>query len=581
MEWQLSFAAAGSFVEHLSSPHLSCSCGYDAAAREDGLVAGQRCSGGGGASSSSITTSSSSNDSGGCGSSITTSSSSAPGGAPAYFQPAGVCWSSDDGGCPRLLQLDDAEAQLLCMWVRTGLWVLPNISSQLKIARASAKEAAACAAAASTSTSSSLREDEEASCSSSGSSGAASEQLGPSVWLKLKLRGGGKLTALVEVLESDWRPLSLRLCLAGEHEVWRFSDWHQWQPGLWLAGGAVQSTTGEGGVVNDYSLAAVQVSSVGSSGAAGSGSTDGGSGTNSSSSRRFVQPPAPLLPPCSSFVPGLPEEVPAWHTSSGHSLVRPLLNGRDVGYFILDTGASGFVLDPSTGDALGLEAFGELQVTSIVGRIASRYRRADTFQLGPLRMARPLLMELPMAGLVTGVPDGGRVVGIVGYDVLRRAVVHVPAPPRRPPPPAAVASAPLELVTAEGRRHRGLFMVDSGAGGLDIVLNARAAQALGLGKGSTATHIKGLGGGGGARMTAQRCQLGEVWLGPHCFTSVQALYREGPGGNGGLELSQHTSGIVCGGVLGRCTLVFDYPRLRLAVRRPAAPEAAAVAAAAG
>lgn len=140
-----------------------------------------------------------------------------------------------------------------------------------------------------------------------------------------------QLTALVEVVEADWRPLSVRLCLAGEHEVWTFSDWHQWQPGLWLAGGAVQSTTGEGGVVNDYALAAVQVrsaaaSTAGSSadggGYGGSGDNDSSGSSNSSSSvtggRRFAQPPAPLLPPGSSFVPGLPEEVPAWHTTSGH-----------------------------------------------------------------------------------------------------------------------------------------------------------------------------------------------------------------------------------------------------------------------
>lgn len=44
------------------------------------------------------------------------------------------------------------------------------------------------------------------------------------------------------------------------------------------------------------------------------------------------------------------------------SLVKPRLNGREVGYFILDTGASGFVLDPQAADALDLEAFGELQV---------------------------------------------------------------------------------------------------------------------------------------------------------------------------------------------------------------------------
>lgn len=58
------------------------------------------------------------------------------------------------------------------------------------------------------------------------------------------------------------------------------------------------------------------------------------------------------------------------------SLVRPLINGREVGYFIFDTGASGFVLDPAVAAELGLEGFGELQVTSMVGKVASRFRCA-------------------------------------------------------------------------------------------------------------------------------------------------------------------------------------------------------------
>lgn len=172
--------------------------------------------------------------------------------------------------------------------------------------------------------------------------------------------------------------------------------------------------------------------------------------------------------------------------------MQPLLDGRPVGYFIFDTGASGFVLDPAVAEALGLEAFGELQVTSMVGKVASRFRcgtmvlpqgachaarpscllppvgrqagvslvperagagtwrgdlacpalggkarqqstlaqlrrlrallfvfvsprrRAASFQLGPLRIERPLLMELPCTGLVAGLPEGGRVAGIVG-----------------------------------------------------------------------------------------------------------------------------------------------------------------------
>ena len=234
MEWRLSFAADGSFVEHLSSPQLSCSCGYDAAASgQDGAERGGGSSGGGrtgtGSSGGNGGGSSGNGSSGGSRS----SSRGAPVGASAYFQPRGVCWTSDDGGCPRLLQLDDAEAQLLCMWVRTGLWVLPNISAQLDIARASANEASACAAAAASSSSDgSLCEDEEAGSSSGGSSREAGGQLGPTVWLKLRLRGGGKVRlsagkeAPAPVLLDAWpqcaRPAGCRTWAAGSLWLWLY-----------------------------------------------------------------------------------------------------------------------------------------------------------------------------------------------------------------------------------------------------------------------------------------------------------------------------------------------------------------------
>jgi predicted aspartyl protease len=47
--------------------------------------------------------------------------------------------------------------------------------------------------------------------------------------------------------------------------------------------------------------------------------------------------------------------------------VLPLLDGRPVGYFIFDTGASGFVIDPAAAEQLGLEAFGELQARVLRG----------------------------------------------------------------------------------------------------------------------------------------------------------------------------------------------------------------------
>lgn len=81
-----------------------------------------------------------------------------------------------------------------------------------------------------------------------------------------------------------------------------------------------------------------------------------------------------------------------------------------------------------------------------------------------------------------------------------------------------------------------------------------------------------MGGGSQDRITAHNCQLAEVRLGVYSFHGVQALYHSVPAGSdgsgAGLELSHHTSGIVCAGLLGRCGLVFDYARMRVAVAGP-------------
>ena len=94
-------------------------------------------------------------------------------------------------------------------------------------------------------------------------------------------------------------------------------------------------------------------------------------------------------------------------------LARATINGEeDVGYFIVDTGASGFVVETSAADALNLEAFGVVHVTGMAGKIKGKFRRADTFQLGPLQIKNAVMMEMPCGGLVTGAP--GPVIGIVG-----------------------------------------------------------------------------------------------------------------------------------------------------------------------
>ena len=63
--------------------------------------------------------------------------------------------------------------------------------------------------------------------------------------------------------------------------------------------------------------------------------------------------------------------------SSDHVLVRPHINGRDVGPFILDTGASGLVLDQRVADDLNLNTFGEVHVSGVSTKVKCAFRRYE------------------------------------------------------------------------------------------------------------------------------------------------------------------------------------------------------------
>lgn len=64
-------------------------------------------------------------------------------------------------------------------------------------------------------------------------------------------------------------------------------------------------------------------------------------------------------------------KIPAWKTPSCHILVKPLINGKEAGYMIFDTGASGLVIEKPLADELNLEAFGEVFVSGMAGKVLS------------------------------------------------------------------------------------------------------------------------------------------------------------------------------------------------------------------
>lgn len=75
-------------------------------------------------------------------------------------------------------------------------------------------------------------------------------------------------------------------------------------------------------------------------------------------------------------------------------------------------GASGFVIESSAADKLGMARFGKFHCSGMMDNVEICLRRSDDFSLGPLTIQDPLFMEMQLGGLVRGAP--GQVIGIVG-----------------------------------------------------------------------------------------------------------------------------------------------------------------------
>ncbi len=525
-------------------------------------------------------------------------------------------WEVDFSGLPTILELDDKETSLLCTWIRNGIWLMPEIRDKLHITLAEEVEEPRNWQL--------LREqsfgsmdgvmDEQLALSShasSSSAGAAEAAEGEgefgsnSLILEVQLKKG-KVKARLEVCTRTWLPVDLTLPVCGDIEKTSYIDF-----------APMRSTRGgeEADVEMVFPKHTIQVAS--------------GGGQNEywakdlylkeaeEESRDpysvFSVPHVPLFPPDTSFDAEAGKEIDYFKARSGHIVVKPKINGKDIsGMMILDTGASGFVITKSLADELDLSSFGELYVAGVTQKVKSQFRRAATIQLGPVCMSNPLFMEMNIDGVVHGSPEP--IVGILGYDFFRRCVVEMPplqqnvlrsgfVPRSKVPLPKnkiivhnpaeykgeeedysdklvwkelqLVANVPHIRATfckSNGSEHSALFMLDSGAGGAGIMFHARASEEYQLlepasqddddeALGNTKS-IRGIGGessSGGMKVFEGNMRYLQV-SGAR-FENVLSLIAMG----GGFDLSLHTAGMICADLMVKCRVIFDYPRKRFAM----------------
>ncbi len=178
----------------------------------------------------------------------------------------------------------------------------------------------------------------------------------------------------------------------------------------------------------------------------------------------------------SMFATGIPPRVECKRTTSGHLLVRPRVNDKEIGWFIFDTGAGQNILDKRAIKQTGIKTFGEVTAIGVGGSTKVPFCRPESLQLGPVTLRSPLLSVFDLAFL--DMPLGEKIAGIIGYGLLARCVVeldqavgdiriHNPADYKL----IDAEWTPLSLYhrvacvpgTFEG--HDGMFRLDTGAGG--------------------------------------------------------------------------------------------------------------------
>jgi predicted aspartyl protease len=267
------------------------------------------------------------------------------------------------------------------------------------------------------------------------------------------------------------------------------------------------------------------------------------------------------------------ERVAVTRSSRGRlPLVRPRINGEDVGPFLFDTGASVTAIGADVADRLGLASRGRSWVTTSDGGTGACHRVGRRFQLGPVVVREPVMLELDLRELRHAL--GAPLAGVVGYDLFARSLVELRDAGRslavRSPDATSAGDVrwvPLRfeercpMLPCATEQGEGLFALDTGSAS-PVTLYTAAVSAWGL-VSARARPGSLLRGASGTRAIAMRT-LPWFSVGGERFEKVRAALwtsRDDIGGTPG------RLGTVGWPLLRGLDLVFDYQQSRVGVFR--------------
>ncbi len=264
-------------------------------------------------------------------------------------------------------------------------------------------------------------------------------------------------------------------------------------------------------------------------------------------------------------------EVEVVQSSSKHLWVRPLVNGKNIGLFLFDTGAGFSGISADAADSLGLSSFGSTSYTGMGGDVTTTHmRRAGTLQLGPLTIDDLVFSEVFVERKTRMV--GEKVAGVLGWDVMQRAIVELESTGKlRLYNPSTFELSAGDWCTMSLHHnvpyfsarfaddHQGLFMLDCGAAGVTVAFFHHAAQVLGYLDGNDSPTTTGHGAGGSFEHRLE--DLAWFEFAGERLNDLTILVSTAEDG----EADPYSLGLIGGGLLRLYRLTFDYSNKRVAI----------------